>query len=513
MISWHALICALALSAPGETVLLDFTAAWCGPCRQMEPVVAQLVAAGHPIRKVDIDQHPELAQRFRVEGVPCFVMLVDGREVGRKVGGGGRGDLEQLLQLASTAGTAAPVESAVGPHGGPQTFATDGSSTLGPAPNATTPETAIAKTRPSLIPKQISEPFNRMAVGIRNAVGVSQPESPVEPLTIERAMNASVRIRIRDGGGKSTGSGTIVDQRQGEALVVTCAHIFRESKGQGEIEVDVFGPGGLKTFPGKVVSYDLKSDVGLLRLRPGVPLVTAALASPVTPLSKGETVFSVGCSHGDDPTSRVSRLTSINKYVGAHNLQVAGQPVQGRSGGGLFNARGELIGVCNAADPKDDEGLYISLKVIHGELARVGLDQVLNRPAELVASPPQMPTQPPAGFVANTPAPVRALGQSPDPQPTSTPVVQVALTTAEASMLQEVRDNAASAEVICIVKPRDASARTEVIVIDRATPGFLAELTRERGQGAVPPTTPTEPKTSVIPQIRGGAWTSSVGKN
>lgn len=509
MISCPALVCALLLSASGETVLLDFSASWCGPCRQMDPVVAQLAAAGHPIRKIDIDQQPQLAQRFKVDGVPCFVMLVDGREVGRQTGAVGRGELERLLQLASQRTAAFPELSPRFNNSGPQTFAADSDS----QPFAPAATVSSAQERPSLIPKQISEPFNRMARGLRDAVGGSQPVANVDPGVIERGMNSSVRIRILDGGGKSTGSGTVVDQRSGEALVVTCAHIFRESKGQGEIEVDVFGPGGKRTFPGKVVSYDLKSDIGLLRIRPGVQLVTATLASAVTPLQTGDTVFSVGCNHGDEPSSRVSRINSVNKFVGAHNIQVAGQPVQGRSGGGLFNARGELIGVCNAADPADDEGLYVSLKVIHGELARVGLDQVLNRPAEFAVAPPQMPAQPPVGFVASADQPRRPLGQSPDPQPTaSTGVVHVALTSAEASMLQEVRENASAAEVICIVKPRDPQAKTEVVVIDRASPDLLAQLNRTRSEPTSDANAATEPKASIIPKVRPGSWLPSWGK-
>ena len=65
MIRAALIVCALAAPAAAEeTVLLDFTASWCGPCRQMLPVVDRLAAEGVPVRKVDIDQEPQLAQRF-----------------------------------------------------------------------------------------------------------------------------------------------------------------------------------------------------------------------------------------------------------------------------------------------------------------------------------------------------------------------------------------------------------------------------------------------------------------
>ena len=53
---------------PSATVLFDFRADWCGPCRQMDSTVEQLIAAGYPVRRVNIDQDGDLANRFKVQG-------------------------------------------------------------------------------------------------------------------------------------------------------------------------------------------------------------------------------------------------------------------------------------------------------------------------------------------------------------------------------------------------------------------------------------------------------------
>ena len=81
----------------------------------------------------------------------------------------------------------------------------------------------------------------------------------------------------------------------------------------------------------------------------------------------------MGCNNGAAPTVRESKVTSLNKFLGPANVQVAGQPVQGRSGGGLFDAEGYVVGVCNAADPTDNEGLFAAASAVQEELDAAGL--------------------------------------------------------------------------------------------------------------------------------------------
>ena len=80
------------------TVLVDFNATWCGPCKMMFPILEEIAATDKiKVVSVDIDDNDELADKYQVSSIPCLVILNEGKEVKRNVGMISKEDLEKFI--------------------------------------------------------------------------------------------------------------------------------------------------------------------------------------------------------------------------------------------------------------------------------------------------------------------------------------------------------------------------------------------------------------------------------
>jgi len=471
-----AVCVALATNAQAKTQLLAFSSPHCGPCQQLKPTLQQMQRAGYPIQPVDVTQQPQVAQQFRVSRVPCLVMVTDGREVNRIPHGASAAELQQMFAAAG--------------------FDLRQQQAQAAASQAANAQPANRSARPAWL-NETQAPVLDSTPPVASQQAPPAKASATPDAFARELLESTVRITLSDETGQSFGTGTIIDTREGDALVLTCGHLFRESERQPQVLIEIYryqadGLQVVEKVAGTVESFDLERDVALVSMHPKQQVKVVPVAANFGE-RVNDRVWSVGCDLGADPTVRDSRVTDIDRYHGPPNIETSGAPIQGRSGGGLFNSRGEVIGVCFAADVEGDEGLYSGLASVHAELDGLGLQAIYNpRAAALAqASPAETQSQPNPSVARLAPLPsvdriVR--GQSPAAEQSSFPSPPAPsqltppsgspsrLVPAEQAALSEIASRAAESEVVVIVRPREPGGASEVLKLDRVSPEFVQAL-------------------------------------
>jgi len=340
-------------------------------CDEMHRTTDQAIRDGWVVRRIDTKREPHVSMRWQISNVPTTVLVRNGREIDRILGPIAYPELQRRLSAASSVDSMRSSADRNRDRVENESPILRGQSPLDMIPMATalanSSSVAIAKSSGSMFSIQRDPP---------SLSELSEPDRlPSDP------QGATVRIRVDEPSQNSisTGTGTIIDSHNGEALVLTCGHLFRDYQNQAKITVETFLDGQVQSYTATLIDFQANEmDIGLIAFRSNRTIPVARLIPKNRALTEGQRVFSWGCDRGALPSRRDSEITKLNRYSGAANVEVDGEPVVGRSGGGLFDERGELIGVCYAASPAYKEGLYNAADVVYFELAKLGLQRLFN---------------------------------------------------------------------------------------------------------------------------------------
>ena len=80
-----------------ETVLVDFFAVWCGPCRMLSPILDEISSEVN-VYKINTDLEQDLARSYGVMSIPCVIAFRDGKEIARSIGLKSKEEIMQMIK-------------------------------------------------------------------------------------------------------------------------------------------------------------------------------------------------------------------------------------------------------------------------------------------------------------------------------------------------------------------------------------------------------------------------------